>query len=151
MRHGSAVETSRLPSSTLLAWCGLQTSKIRHSRANGTPFSAILALRSCTASTPNLWRETARSRSAAKPPKGLADSTTCSIETPPSLRQVLSLTRPPTPPEPMDSLGRHDLIIHVSAPFCAPSGFAPFHLVVRCPREPQEAVPGPAVIVASPC
>src|ERR1700693_2096005 len=79
MRHGRAVDISRLASRTFLAWWGLQTSKTRHSRENTTPFSASLALRSCTPSTPNLWRATASSRSFATRSSGFRDSTMCNI------------------------------------------------------------------------
>src|SRR3990170_1414675 len=80
MRHGSAVDISRLTSRTFLAWWGLQTSKIRPSRESTTPFSASLALRSCTPSTPNLWRATASSKSFATRSSGLRDSTMCSMD-----------------------------------------------------------------------
>jgi len=48
-------------------------------RANDTPFSAILALRSCTPRTPNPWCATACSRSMMRRANGFVDSTMCSI------------------------------------------------------------------------
>ena len=72
MRHGNAVEIAMFAFQHVPGLVRVADLEPRHSRANTTPFAASLALRSCTPSTPNLWRATASSRSGGHAVQRLA-------------------------------------------------------------------------------